>query len=400
MGKSARDLWFDVSLIAFFTLILIGLLEGLFRVLPLNKSSKTDAPSLAWEDISLSGSKRIESDAYKPYVAWAHDFFDYDSSQKIGILYEPYSLWKTSPTLANPYRNFNENGYRVTPQPSTLSCEKLINVAYYGGSTMAGDGLLRDKDLIPHLTALIYSSKSDDNTCLDSTNWGQSGFSSGNEFTLFFRNLLDGERPDYAIFFDGFNDSVQQGIFDTPHMAYSKFKSVWLDNHSSSRNLIQLLASKSRLISFFNSPSDSSEDNADLSRQAVQARSIAAAQSYVQHSHALSQICRAFDVTCVFLLQPSLFSKASPSLEEQDLLSITDMHIPQMRVAVNQFGDSAVATASNRTIADPAYILHDLRDAYASNNRSFYVDAIHVSPGGNEIISRNIADIIYSLQTR
>lgn len=241
-----------ISICAALIVILLGFVELTARViLKLNKDNKQQL--INWESFHKPTENIANLDMYKRYN-WINDFqndkpLESNSSDMCtGLKYEPFYLWKSSPCMTK-YRTTDADGNRTTKYNVT-TCDNKTTIYVFGSSTMAGDGILRDVDLIPSIIAKNLNEKYSSNQCFEVKNFAQSGFNQGNEYVLFMDILSKGEIPDYVIFYDGATDILQNVLYGEPHMGFEMFNliSTWWSSGDYNRFVTYLALKKSAFL--------------------------------------------------------------------------------------------------------------------------------------------------------
>ena len=98
------------------------------------------------------------SEAYREFQ-WAKDFVrQQELYSPPALRYEPFSLWR-HPPYHSPYVNYQEDGFRRTVHPAKEGASQTFEIFVLGASTIAGDGVLRDEDVIPSLLAKILNER-------------------------------------------------------------------------------------------------------------------------------------------------------------------------------------------------------------------------------------------------
>ena len=84
---------------------------------------------------------------------WVHDIAP--------LNYYPFSLWRIKKNLSTEFINTTSEGLRYTPDikscPNRNLYFKQRKIHFFGGSTIFGDGFLRDIDLIPFKIKCLVS---------------------------------------------------------------------------------------------------------------------------------------------------------------------------------------------------------------------------------------------------
>ena len=390
--KKVSETWSNFGIITLSTFIFLTFLEiGARTISVFSEEKNTPKIELNWDLISIKGEDRPYSLAYKGEESWTKLYVkEIAQNPSGGLVYEPFSLWKSKP-YKTKYKNYNSDGYRNTINKTLNDSCTPKKIYFYGGSTTAGDGLLRDQDTIPSIVSSNINKKG---VCTKVYNYAQSGFNSGNEFTLFTNQIIDGNIPKIAVFYDGINDTVQKGLFNKPHMAYDIYKNA--HNISSLRvRLVEAFLRRSYLASYLTKGYLRGEETpkTDLfSDLEVIRRSQNAAKDHIKKSSNLNNICNSFKIKCIFILQSSIFDRGNPSYEEKDLLTRINKYMPKLKLSLNEFNKTI--KEFNKKQNQYSFSIVDMTSVLDISNTSFFIDHAHVSPRGNQIIGREIAELI------
>ncbi|MDQ7026245.1 MAG: hypothetical protein Q9P44_11900, partial [Anaerolineae bacterium] len=128
----------------------------------------------------------------------AQDFWQEQAQTR--VRWSPYTYWVVDEFQGN-YINIDSNGIRFTPNYETNDSQSIF---VFGGSTVWGEGA-RDAYTIPsHLARLL----NENGIPQIVTNFGQTGYVSTQDAIWFQLQLTQGNVPDIAIFYQGFNDTL------------------------------------------------------------------------------------------------------------------------------------------------------------------------------------------------
>jgi hypothetical protein len=126
----------------------------------------------------------------------AQDFWREQAQTR--VRWSPYTYWVVD-EFHGDFINVDRNGLRFTP---IFAANASQTIHVYGGSTVWGEGA-RDAYTIPgHLARLL----SENGTAQTVFNYGQTGYVSTQDVIWFQLQLTQGNTPDVAIFYEGFND--------------------------------------------------------------------------------------------------------------------------------------------------------------------------------------------------
>lgn len=139
------------------------------------------------------------------------------------VQFHPFALFKERP-FRGQYVNVHEAGFRFShaqgPWPPSSS---NVNIFVFGGSTTFGYGVPDWQTIPSHLQEALRRKRRDSRICV--YNFGTNSYYSSLERNLFVSLIIDGYRPDIAVFIDGLNEFFY--IDNTPK--YSQQLSDLLD---------------------------------------------------------------------------------------------------------------------------------------------------------------------------
>ena len=335
------------------------------------------------------------SDAYRGFP-WLEDYRVAQAGKDSPLHYEPYVLWMTSP-LTSKYVNRDADGYRRTVNPPKPGCTSFRQLWVLGSSTIAGDGIMRDEDLIPSLLSARLNAAMPD-ACIEVRNYGISGYIQGNEYVQLMLLLARGQRPDLVIFYGGANDLSQHVVAGLPHMAYQAFyrlTETWAGTDSIPGFLAlatQKLARRSALLSLFLPASTQDVQLYSFvlpsDTALIQSRSKTMADEVCGTMRVVGQLARAYGFGAVFALQPTIFTKAELSAEEAGVARSIEANMPGLKPGSDAGYPMLAARMAEQGCGVPAF---DLRGAIATP-RSIFLDYGHISPRGNELVAAAISE--------
>lgn len=316
---------------------------------------------------------------YSP--AEIHDIFNIQYKQT----YEPWVEFRTM-DIETPLTNV-KGLIRSTPHPEfSLEKSKRQSVYFFGGSTMQGVHVGDEHTIPSQLTKLAAINRHE----IKSINFGQPYFYLKQEAILFQSLILDGKKPNIAIFLDGLNDFLQpnssyQGEpFFTPAMKWmleqpyygGKARIILETNFykiiSKSQKSLKFSDAVPENIMYLNYSTPQEIDPKELYKPL--------AKNYINYVKVTTLLCKSLDIKCYFFLQPTPF-----------------LHYDRSH--------DIIAAPENKPIFNKGYnlIKQELSrlDNFTSLDKVFespssppYVDAVHYSPYGNKVIAEYIYEKI------
>lgn len=352
-------------------------------------------PVLAWEALKVPDLPR--SEAYRG-EDWVGDFsknapagtFDYRT------FYSPYRMWKYGDheidartdllgqydpdKPRNKYVNVDRYGFVVTENPRKPACREKKTIFLFGGSTMANDGVIRDRDTIPSQLSQRLNAAFPD-TCFELYNFGQSGYAVHNELVLLDELLSRGKIPDMVIFYDGVNDLLYRVVDGVPHMNYTSYRDTFKFFDSPYPNVLRLAAGLRNNLALFRlffgppePPYRFSDDPAVIDKRAASV--LGDYFGVVEHVRKMGE---GYGFKTLAFFQPTLFTTGKKKTdEERELLAKVEQHVPQAGEGFRR------GYAAYRRLA-PAHaaVARDLTGAFDGEDGSVFVDFAHLSPRGN-----------------
>jgi lysophospholipase L1-like esterase len=275
--------------------------------------------------------------------------------------------WMPGMRLYRPWQgpgiSINALGLRTSPPSPKVAGERRIAVT--GGSAVWGWRVL-DADTIPaQLQQLTHAG--DPNLTFYS--FGIEGATLAQELAVL-RQFRDIYGIDQVIFYTGANDAL------SAYLGMSGAQNIRLFDASTGLTSFELVKAATRLVRTASEPSTAMLARLEremlpmLERDNRFGAALAAAKDY----------CDATGLRCDFLLQPLLFTRASPIGPEQHLATTFRRLFPGLApLAVQMYRDARVSL--------PVQDLSDMFDGIAA---PVFTDNVHVNELGNRIVAERI----------
>lgn len=340
-----------------------------------------------------------------PYrsAPWASAYVDEYRDFQGHFAYHPYLGWSMSP-FRGRYIHFDPEAGRRTWRPAAPGADRSGTVYVFGGSTLWGEAA-RDEGTIPSFLAKRLAADGRESTV---RNYGIPGHASGQELVRLLLLLKDGHRPDWVIFYDGFNDAYaayehgRAGViysqatlerrFRNPadRMPLRKLAWIRLANTIKTRCMLYrsvqwgiqatLGAAKgARNAGLFG------EVGASFSDAELRALAEDVVAEYLKVVEAVDRLAGAYGFRYLFLWQPTIFT------EDRLLEGETDLPAPRTRDPALRVLCRAV-TEIARGAARPGMVV--ISDALKDRTGACYLDYCHVNEEGNRLIAGRIADLL------
>lgn len=251
--------------------------------------------------------------------------------------------------------------------------ESAVKVHFYGGSTAWGTGQ-RDLYTIPsHLSRLAEQS----GVPVEVENYGQSGWVIWQELALLQQLLSEGNIPDVAIFYNGYNEVGQQmqELSSSPSYPRAGQLKERLEPPaftSSFTNLARQYGEYSMIVRIVNLIRPQS-GTADSAPELTEARARNAVDVHARAVNVIEHLAESYGFEAVFLWQPSAYTTSSGG----------DVHIS----GLDHQGYGAAHRRTAELIEPP---IVDLTDALESAGRGVFFDGVHTNERGAALVARAI----------
>lgn len=338
---------------------------------------------LRFNDINASSIKF--TNAYHNEQAWTQQLsYDYGN---INSGYYPHTLWRARPQQTATL-NIDENQLRVTPEANCI--EDAYTVLMFGGSTMWGWGA-PDWGTIPAYLQVQLDQTLYQPVCV--INYGEEAYNSTQNLIDLMFALQRGDRPDLVIFYEGSNDIIyglesgQPVHWQAPQIIQK------LDGVNPLVSLIQSTAI-SRLVNQVFSPninnSESSIPILDFNLGPnLNSLDDELAGLAIENYKLVAALASAYDFEYLYFWQPIVgVGEKSLTPPEQDSYQYLEEnnYIASIVAIYTQLEEEAQQS-------DRMYSLTDIFDDY---DEQIYVDNIHITLQGNEIVAQYMMSVIQS----
>jgi hypothetical protein len=315
---------------------------------------------------------------------------------QFGQVYEPYIATKSEPMMLE-HTAFHTAGFRLIGKdqgPWPMS-SKALNVFVFGGSTIVGSGV-RDDQAIPAVLQKLLRAQAG-TADINVYNFATAGHYSTQERIYFEQLILKGNVPAIAIFIDGLNDFFFWN--DEPaHTATMRLAFQNMNNLTSPRGLgFAIKLTLLRLpVSQFLLPYYYYARTGQMPTAALIASAYAQTDPYDDHAKIkrvigryfrfkdmAEAVAQRFGVTPIFVWQPVPLYKFDPKLA---LFPVAGDH------KYHRYGYPLMAEAVAKRNMTDDFIW--CADAFASASHPLYLDSVHYTIEGNEIVADCVAQAI------
>lgn len=282
----------------------------------------------------------------------------------------PYSYWVVAP-LAGELINVDSRGLRRT---ATITDDPTApRIFFFGGSTLWGEGA-RDDFTIPSQVARRLVEV---NRPASVENYAQTGYVSTQDLILFQRQLAQGNLPDLAVFYQGFNDVFS--AFQQNRAGLPMQENLRLADAEAGR----LLRQGQPVLR----PLAVDLGQADWSLVSAGAASAdGVVDAWLANRRLIRASAEEFDVRILFVWQPAIYSKARLSDYEAQVAVQLESEMPGFQALYREIDHLMRARLAEEPMDDIVF----LTDLFSDSDQDIFFDRVHI----NEIGNRHIAEAI------
>jgi lysophospholipase L1-like esterase len=342
--------------------------------------------------------ERSQADGYEDR-SWAVQYFD-ELASLPGFKWHPYVYWRRVPSEGHSF-NIDEEGLRKTWNAKKGDSElPRVRIFMMGGSTIWGIGA-RDEETIPSIVAQLLTREYKLN--VEVTNFGASGYVTTQEVIALLRELQRGNTPNLVVFYDGVNDTFcayqNKGVAGIPQNESNRerefnllrpeqirhlYKEALLVTFKSSstyyvlRSLVRKTTGRD-LLSFGHNGFVPPPPNQMASE---------VARIYAWNVKLVQNLGETYGFRTLFYWQPTVYTK--------------DKLTPYERQTRGDDGMKPYyteATTAVKTQLSNIDSFHDISGVFNGDPRPYFIDDVHVTGAGNEIIAhRMLKDVVPIIQ--
>jgi lysophospholipase L1-like esterase len=314
---------------------------------------------------------------------WPKELFTEEYQTKTKFV--PWIMWRQG-ELHGKHITVTPEGLRKTWNPPGTQDQKVKKVFCFGGSTTWGVGA-RDDYTIPSLLSKKLNQGLDRFVVV---NYGERGFNLRQEVINLVVLLIQGNIPDYVIFYDGVNEAMvgfntgKAGSFygaDNVEFKLIKNDTFWLK--------------LSRYLQETSIYTGVTEVRSWVSRHFKRARGFSPEElkklnqladdlvdDYLKNIEFVKRLSESFGFKCLFLWQPALFTnkaltadeKKEPAWKYMDWVKITELVYERMaKVKMDHF--------------------YNISDMFDHKNKTLFFSWAHITEEGNELVTDRIYQI-------
>lgn len=286
----------------------------------------------------------------------------------------PYSYWTVEP-IAGEFVNVNSAGLRRTARYT--QAETAPRIYFFGGSSMWGEGV-RDAQTIPSQLAKLLA---DSDRPIVAENYAQTGYVSRQDLILFQAQLGQGNLPQLAVFYQGFNDVFSawlQGLVGIPLRESQRVSDVEAGRLlRSGQPVLQLPAANLRQY-----------DWSLVAGSGATAEAIA--ENWLANRRLIRAAANEFGVSVLFVWQPALFAKSTPTPTEARIQAQLDDELPGFVELYRDVSDFL----RDRALTEGWQDLVFLTDLFRDHSGEIFFDRVHINEIGNMIVAQSLLDYL------
>jgi lysophospholipase L1-like esterase len=307
-----------------------------------------------------------------------------------GLVFEPYIHTKSEPMVLE-HTAFHPSGFRLIgrEQGPWPMAKDVLNVFVFGGSTIVGSGV-RDEQAIPAVLQALLRKQIGDNA-VNVYNFATAGHYSTQERIFFEQLIMHGQTPDVVVFMDGLNDFYFWN--DEPaHTGLMREAYTFLMEgiHPRSldlalRTLVQRLPLTNILLPYYyhlihtgQMPTAALAGAAYANENEFADRSKIdpVIERYFRFKQMAEAVAQTFGVTPIFVWQPVPLYKYDPKLR---LFPVVGDHLR------HEFGYPIMAQIVAERDLGTEFVW--CADAFEAAMHPMYIDSVHYTIEGNEVVA-------------
>jgi hypothetical protein len=322
---------------------------------------------------------------------WAPDLFR--EQHALVVSFEQYLGWRTR-EFRGTYINIEADGTRHTINPVPGDQASGMNVFLFGGSTMWG-AYVRDSCTIPSLLSLKCGR---DGPHIYASNFGEQGYNFTQGVIHLTLLLRAGKRPDLCIFYEGFNDIDAAESYgragetslssEINELVEARRAGVLRQVGFAAGEFItrecMIYRSVERLTQVLRGSAGRPEGIPEFGEAALDSLSRGIAGEYRMSYALLDSLSRMYNFKYACVLQPSLYTKAPVTREEESV--DPRAHDPQLR--------SLFLMTYSRLREEHFPHMYDFTHIFDTHTETVYIDVCHVSEEGNTLLADGLIPIL------
>ena len=304
-------------------------------------------------------------------------------------VYHQYLTWTSKP-VTGQFVNIHRDTGRQTWNPPDLKGPE-VKVFVFGGSACWGYGARDDYTMPSQLSRRLNAG----NPHFRVYNYGEPGYTFTQGVVSLLIKLRDGARPDYVIFYDGFNDvygayqsgkpgtlhnvaQLREKLTSKPRQLYWQAIKDWFQEnvYLYNRVLARLLQRPEKRFR---------EVGAGFNEQELKALSAGLVQYYAGSQELLDHLAQAYGFKYACFWQPALFTEARVLPQETRVdVRLEDKNFARLYRFTNQY------------LAEHPLPKHfyNLTDVLRGRNQPCYLDLVHLTEEGYGVVAARMEKIL------
>lgn len=305
-------------------------------------------------------------------------------------IYHQYLTWRSKP-VQGQFVNIDRDAGRKTWNPPNLTSE-AITIFLFGGSAAWGYGARDDHTIASRLSQLLNAR----NPRFRVFNYGEPAYTFTQGVFYLITKLREGLRPDYVIFYDGFNDvygayqsgkagtlhnvaQMREKLESRPRQLYWKAVTEWFTENIYLYNKVV-----NKLYVHLYPVERYREVGAKLTDQELKALAAELVQYYVESLELLDRLSQAYGFKYACFWQPALFTEPKVLPQETKI---------DVRLGDKQFGQ--LYRYANQNLARrqlPHF--HNLSGVVSQRTKPCYLDLVHMTEEGYGQVAARLEKIL------
>jgi lysophospholipase L1-like esterase len=301
--------------------------------------------------------------------------------------YMPFRVWGLTEWHGN-YMNNDATEFGVirrTLNPLRPKCKDLpkTNVWIFGGSTLYGTGVPDSLTLPSYLSRELNTT-----SCVEVTNFGVEGYVNNQELNVLEEELKAGHQPDIVIFYDGFNDAlvgaINPGIPGT-HIGYltvkARLEGTVIGRLEFLRRSCAVQVANATIFNLFRPDVTPSEPG-------LRTKAIATVENFEQNLKIANALGNSHGFHVYAFWQPVVVFGHKPlTASEKRLVESSSNSATPFQAMIPVYEE-----AQRRAVSASDFVF--LGNVFDEVQEALYFDWVHLSPRGNELAARAIAEYI------
>jgi hypothetical protein len=322
---------------------------------------------------------------------WAAQYWK-EFAQSRKQRYHAYTVWRRA-LFKGETINVDEDGIRFTPGSDCRP--NAFKVFTFGGSPMWGTGS-PDWATIPAYLEPGLESWKQRPICLK--NYGESAYVSTQSVIELILQVQSGNKPDVAIFYDGTNDiytayqSGKSGVHENLEQIAARMERRDLPRSPLYAQLLESFSLFTLIdleVSHLSGDSRPAPKPITYETMNVDMKSLtdSITTTYLANYDAVGALAEKYGFEYHFFWPPRMSSSKKPlTTEEEDLKRAVDPSLEKLYEAVYQAMGPSVISRYKK--------LHSMTDVFDKTQSLIWLDDVHVTPVGNEMIADRMLQVI------